>query len=127
MRKVIFTQDAPAPIGPYSQAIIVDNTLYVSGQIALDPFTGELVIANIEEETRRVLDNMKAVLHAAEMDFSHIAKCSVFVKDINQFSKINAVYSEYFAEIGAPARELVEVANLPKFVNVEISCIAFKS
>ncbi len=127
MRKVIFTKDAPAPIGPYSQAIMVDNTLYVSGQIALDPFTGELVIANIEEETRRVLDNMKAVLHAAEMDFSHITKCSVFVKDINQFSKINAVYASYFPEVGAPARELVEVANLPKFVNVEISCIAYKS
>jgi 2-iminobutanoate/2-iminopropanoate deaminase len=127
MRKVVFTKDAPAPIGPYSQAIMVDNTLYVSGQIALDPISGELVTSSIEEETHRVLDNVKAVLLAAEMDFSHIAKCSVFVKDINQFAKINAVYASYFPEVGAPARELVEVANLPKFVNVEISCIAFKS
>ncbi|MBK7467594.1 MAG: Rid family detoxifying hydrolase [Saprospiraceae bacterium] len=127
MRKVIFTPNAPAPIGPYSQAILVDNTLYVSGQIAIDPKSGNLVTRTIEEETHQVLENVKAVLKAADMDFSHIAKCSVFVKDINQFASINAVYASYFPKEGAPARELVEVANLPKFVNVEISCIASNS
>ena len=127
MRKVIFTPNAPAPIGPYSQAILVDNTLYVSGQIAIDPKWVNLVTRTIEEETHQVLENVKAVLKAADMDFSHIAKCSVFVKDINQFTSINAVYASYFPKEGAPARELVEVANLPKFVNVEISCIASNS
>lgn len=126
MRKVIFTKDAPAPIGPYSQAIMVHDTLYVSGQIALHPVTGELVTRTIEEETHQVLDNMKAVLAAADMDFSHVAKCSVFVTDINQFAKINSVYTTYFPKDGAPARELVEVSKLPRFVNVEISCIASK-
>lgn len=126
MRKVIFTKDAPAPIGPYSQAIMVDNTLYVSGQIALDPKSGTLITSDIAMETHRVLDNVKAILTAAEMDFSNVVKCSVFVKDIGQFSAINAVYTTYFADDNAPARELVEVAALPKAVNVEISCIAHK-
>ncbi len=126
MRKVIFTKDAPAPIGPYSQAILADNTLYVSGQIALDPKTGELLTSEIGMETHRVLDNVKAILTAAEMNFSNVVKCSVFVKDIGQFAAINAVYSSYFSDSNAPARELVEVAALPKGVNVEISCIAHK-
>ena len=126
MRKVIFTKDAPAPIGPYSQAIFADNTLYVSGQIALDPKTGELLTSEIGMETHRVLDNVKAILTAAEMNFSNVVKCSVFVKDIGQFAAINAVYSSYFSDSNAPARELVEVAALPKGVNVEISCIAHK-
>ena len=126
MRKVILTKDAPAPIGPYSQAILADNTLYVSGQIALDPNTGQLLTSDIALETHRVLDNVKAILIAAEMSFSDVVKCSVFVKDIGQFAAINAVYTTYFSEDNAPARELVEVAALPKGVNVEISCIAHK-
>ncbi len=126
MRKVIFTTEAPAPIGPYSQAIQVGHTLFVSGQIALDPKTNQLLTDNISIETHRVLDNIKAILEVAGMDFTHVVKCSVFVKDINQFSTINSVYSTYFPSEGAPARELVEVAALPKGVNVEISCIAYK-
>ncbi len=126
MRKVIFTPNAPKPIGPYSQAIQQGHTLYVSGQIALDPVSGELVTQNIEAETHRVLDNLGAILQAADMDFSHVAKCTVFVKDILQFTRINAVYATYFPAEGAPARELVEVAALPRGVNVEISCIAYK-
>jgi len=126
MRKVIFTPKAPKPIGPYSQAIQQGLTLYVSGQIALDPVSGDLVTGNIEAETHRVLDNLGAILHAADMDFSHVAKCTVFVKDILQFTRINAVYATYFPAEGAPARELVEVAALPRGVNVEISCIAYK-
>ena len=126
MRKVIYTDHAPKPIGPYSQAILVDSTLFVSGQIALDPKTGELKMQNIEEETHRVLDNLMAILKAADMDSSHVVKCSVFVKDMKQFAAINAVYATYFPAEGAPARETVEVSNLPKFVNVEISCIAYK-
>ncbi|MBK9960087.1 MAG: RidA family protein [Saprospiraceae bacterium] len=126
MRKVIYTEDAPKPIGPYSQAIQVGHTLYVSGQIALDPKTNELITSNIEVETHRVLDNLGAILHAAGMDFEHVSKCSVFVKDIKQFNNINAVYATYFPTQGAPARELVQVSELPRGVNVEISCIAYK-
>lgn len=125
MRKVIFTEDAPKPIGPYSQAIQVGRTLYVSGQIALDPKSGSLNISSIEEETHRVMDNIMAILKAADMNSSQVAKCTVFVKDIKQFAAINAVYATYFPSEGAPARELVEVVNLPKFVNLEISCIAY--
>ena len=126
MRKVIYTEHAPKPIGPYSQAIQVGHTLYVSGQIALDPKTNELITSNIEVETHRVLDNLGAILHAAGMDFEHVSKCSVFVKDIKQFNNINAVYATYFPTQGAPARELVQVSELPRGVNVEISCIAYK-
>ncbi|MCC6816231.1 MAG: RidA family protein [Saprospiraceae bacterium] len=126
MKKVIFTSEAPAPIGPYSQAILVDNTLYVSGQIAIDPKTNELLTAEIGLETHRVMDSIKAILSAAEMNFDHVLKCTVFVKDMNQFSAINAVYSTYFKKENPPARELVEVAELPKGVHVEISCIAHK-
>lgn len=125
-RRIIYTDDAPKPIGPYSQAVQVDDTLYVSGQIALDPKTGELRMTTIEEETHRVLDNLMAILKAAGMDSSHVVKCSVFVKDMKQFAAINAVYATYFPSDNAPARETVEVANLPRFVNVEISCIAYK-
>ena len=126
MRKVIYTEDAPKPIGPYSQAIQVGHTLYVSGQIALDPKTNELITSNIEVETHRVLDSLGAILHAAGMDFEHVSKCSVFVKDIKQFNIINAVYATSFPTQGAPARELVQVSELPRGVNVEISCIAYK-
>ena len=126
MKKIITTDKAPAPIGPYNQAVLSGNTLYTSGQIALNPENGELVIDTIEIETKRVMENMKEVLAAAEMTFENVVKTSIFISDMNNFSKINSVYANYFNEATAPARETVEVANLPKFVNVEISMIAVK-
>lgn len=126
MKKIIQTSKAPAPIGPYNQAVLVGNTLYTSGQIALDPESMELVLDSIETETTQVMENMKAVLAAAEMTFDNVVKTSIFISDMNNFSRINAVYGQYFDDTTAPARETVEVANLPKFVNVEISMIAIK-
>lgn len=126
MKKIIKTANAPAPIGPYNQAILSGNTLYTSGQIAINPTTGELVLDNITSETRQVMENMKAVLEAAEMTFENVVKTSIFISDMHNFGAINAVYATYFNEETAPARETVEVANLPKFVNVEISMIAIK-
>lgn len=126
MKKIINTPNAPAPIGPYNQAVLVGNTLYTSGQIALDPKTMELITDNIETETKQVMENMKAVLAAADMTFEDVIKTSIFISDMHNFAKINAVYGTYFNEDTAPARETVEVANLPKFVNVEISMIAMK-
>jgi 2-iminobutanoate/2-iminopropanoate deaminase len=126
MKKIINTSKAPAPIGPYNQAVLVGNTLYTSGQIALHPETMELVLDNIKTETKQVMENMKAVLEAADMTFENVIKASIFISDMNNFSQINAVYGNYFDEATAPARETVEVANLPKFVNVEISMIAVK-
>ncbi|MDX8552762.1 RidA family protein [Tenacibaculum sp. 1B UA] len=126
MKKIITTDKAPAPIGPYNQAVLSGNTLYTSGQIAINPETGELVLDSIEAETRQVMQNMKEVLTAAEMTFENVIKTSIFISDMHNFSKINAVYAKYFDEATAPARETVEVANLPKFVNVEISMIAVK-
>ncbi len=124
MKKIINTNLAPAPVGPYNQAVIHNDTLYASGQIAIDPASGELKTANIEEETTQVMENIKAILEEAGLTFRDVIKCSVFVSDMNQYGRINAVYAKYFDEATAPARELVEVANLPKFVNVEISVIA---
>jgi 2-iminobutanoate/2-iminopropanoate deaminase len=124
MKKIIKTSNAPAPIGPYNQAILSGNTLYTSGQIAINPATGELVLENITAETKQVMENMKAVLEAAEMTFENVVKTSIFISDMHNFGAINAVYATYFKEETAPARETVEVANLPKFVNVEISMIA---
>ena len=126
MKKIITTDKAPAPIGPYNQAVLSGNTLYTSGQIAINPETGELVLDSIEAETRQVMQNMKEVLTAAEMTFENVIKTSIFISDMHNFSKINAVYGEYFDDATAPARETVEVANLPKCVNVEISMIAVK-
>lgn len=126
MKKIINTTNAPAPIGPYNQAILAGNTLYTSGQIALSPITGELVNNTIEEETTQVMDNLKAVLAEAGMTFENVIKSSIFISNMNDFTKINAVYGNYFIAETAPARETVEVANLPKFVNVEISVIAIK-
>lgn len=126
MKKIIITSKAPAPIGPYNQAILSGNTLYTSGQIAIDPSTGEIVKDSIEKETKQVMENMKAVLNAAEMTFENVVKSTIFIKNMNDFSKINSVYGSYFNSETAPARETVEVANLPKFVNVEISMIAIK-
>jgi len=126
MKKIIKTSKAPAPIGPYNQAILSGNTLYTSGQIAIDPSTGKLKIATIEEETTLVMENMRAVLAAAEMTFDNVIKTSIFISDMENFSEINTIYGRYFNEDTAQARETVEVANLPKYVNVEISMIAIK-
>ncbi|MGO4818697.1 RidA family protein [Flavobacterium sp. W22_SRS_FP1] len=124
MKKIIFTEKAPAPIGPYSQAVLTGNTLYTSGQIALNPETGELVTESIEAETQQVMQNMKAVLDAAGMTFENVVKTTIFIMNMNDFGKINTVYASYFNEKTAPARETVQVACLPKNVNVEISMIA---
>ena len=126
MKKIIKTDKAPAPIGPYNQAILVDDMLYTSGQIAIDPNTGETVLEDIQAETRQVMENLKAVLDAAEMDFNNVIKTTIFISDMKNFSKINEVYGHYFNNETAPARETVEVSNLPKYVNVEISLIAKK-
>ncbi|MCP4053157.1 RidA family protein [Mesoflavibacter sp. CH_XMU1422-2] len=126
MKKIITTTNAPAPIGPYNQAVLNGNTLYTSGQIAFNPETNELVLDDIKTETKQVMENLKAVLEAAEMTFENVIKTSIFISDMNNFSLINEVYGSYFNEDTAPARETVEVANLPKFVNVEISMIASK-
>lgn len=126
MKTIINTPNAPAPIGPYNQAILSGNTLYTSGQIAINVKTGELVLDSITVETEQVMKNLKAVLAAADMTFEHVIKSSIFISDMNNFSKINSVYAKYFDVDTAPARETVEVANLPKFVNVEISMIAVK-
>lgn len=124
MKKVIHTTNAPDPIGPYSQAILKGNMLYTSGQIAIDPASGNLIEGTIADETKQVMENMKAVLKAAGMTFEHVLKTSIFISDMEQFSAINEVYGSYFNESTAPARETVQVANLPKYVNVEISMIA---
>ncbi len=124
MKEIIQTPNAPAPVGPYNQAIKNGNMLFVSGQIAIDPATGDLVSDTIENETRQVMHNLKAVLETADMTFENVLKASVFVKDMNLYGRINGVYAEFFNDDTAPARELVEVANLPKFVNIEISVIA---
>jgi 2-iminobutanoate/2-iminopropanoate deaminase len=126
MKKIVNTTKAPDPIGPYNQAVLVKDTLYISGQIALDPSTGELVKGDVKTETKQALENLKAILEAADMTFENVVKTSIFIKDMHQFSQINEVYSTYFDPETAPARETVEVANLPKFVNVEISMIAVK-
>ena len=126
MKKIINTPNAPEPIGPYNQAVLVGDMLYTSGQIAINPKTYELVIDDIFEETHQVMKNLKAVLIEADMSFENVIKTTIFISDMHNFSKINEVYSTYFDSATAPARETVEVANLPKFVNVEISCIACK-
>lgn len=124
MKKIISTANAPGAIGPYNQAIIYNGILYASGQIAIDPATGELVQDSLEAETHQVLKNVGAILEAAGCSYQDVLKASVFIKDMHQFARINTVYAEYFDPAWAPARETVEVANLPKFVNVEISVIA---
>ena len=126
MKKIITTSKAPAPIGPYNQATLAGNTLYTSGQIAINPVNGELILDDIKTETKQVMENVKAVLEAAEMTFENIVKTSIFISDMENFGAINQVYATYFNEATAPARETVEVANLPKYVNVEISVIAVK-
>ena len=126
-KKILNTSAAPSPVGPYNQAAKAGNTLYVFGQIAINPASGEIVSGTIEDETRQVMENLKAILSNAGMGFENIVKASVFVSDMHNYLRINAVYAEFFDEETAPARELVEVANLPKFVNVEISVIAVEN
>lgn len=123
--QTIYTQEAPQPIGPYSQAVLAGNTLYVSGNIALDAHTGELINENITEETHAVMKNMEAVLREAGFLFSDVVKCTIFIKDMGEFATINEAYGQYF-KTNPPARETVEVSRLPKDVRVEISCIAVK-
>ena len=124
MKKIITTPNAPAPIGPYNQAILSENTLYTSGQIAINPETNELVLNDIETETKQVMQNLKAILEAANMTFENVVKSSIFISNMDDFTKINAVYGSFFNEANAPARETIQVARLPKNVNVEISVIA---
>ncbi len=123
MKKVIQIQGAPAPIGPYSQAILSGNTLYVSGQIPLDPVSGQLVVSDIEAATRQIMENIGKLLSEAGMNHTHIVKCSIFLKDLNDFTLVNGVYGSYFAS-EPPARETVQVSRLPLDVPIEISCIA---
>ena len=125
MKKVINTKNAPKAIGPYSQAILSGNTLYCSGQIAINPDTGNLVIENITAETNQVMKNILAVLNAADMNFENVVKCSIFMIDMNDYPAVNQVYAKCFSE-NPPAREAVQVSVLPKNVNVEISIIAVK-
>lgn len=128
MSRIVFTENAPAPIGPYSQAVWNDKTLFVSGQIAIDVKSGKIIGQNgesIEEETHKVMHNMKQILEAAGLSFSDVVKCGIFVKDMNDFQAINTAYGEYF-KVNPPARETVEVSRLPKDVRVEISCVASK-
>ncbi|WP_025741732.1 Rid family detoxifying hydrolase [Aquimarina pacifica] len=126
MKKIITTDNAPAPIGPYNQAIMTGNTLYTSGQIAIHPKTGVLILDTIKTETNQVMLNLKAILDKVDMTFENVIKTTIFLSDMNNFAEVNEVYGNYFDESTAPARETVAVAALPKFVNVEISVIAVK-
>lgn len=125
MRKIIYTKNAPEPIGPYNQAVFVNNTLYTSGQIAIDPLTEELIIDNINDETHCVMRNLQAILEECNMTFENVIKCTIYIKNMADFLSINEVYASYFDSSLAPARETVQVAKLPKNVNIEISVIAF--
>ncbi len=124
MKEIKNTPKAPAPVGPYNQATLANGTLYIAGQIPINPATGDIVNTDIEAETHQVMTNLKNILENAGMTFEHIVKCSVFVKNMQDYGRINAVYAQYFNDDTAPARELVEVSALPKYVNVEISAIA---
>ena len=124
MKKIINTPHAPAPIGPYNQAVLSGKTLYISGQVAFNPTTMVLVIDDIKTETKQVMENLKAILNKANMTFENVVKTSIFLSDMNNFVAVNEVYGEYFVSESAPARETVQVARLPKDVNVEISMIA---
>ena len=125
-KKIITTLSAPAPIGPYNQAVLMNNTLYLSGQIPLIPETMELVEDDIKKETQRVMQNLEAVLDAAEMNFENVIKTSIFLSDMDNFGKVNEIYASYFNNETAPARETIAVKTLPKSVRVEISMIAAK-
>lgn len=125
MKKIINTPHAPKPVGPYNQAVLSGNTLFVSGQIPINPASGELFKGDVKEQTRIVMENLKAILAEAGMDFTHVVKCSIFLSDMKDFPLVNGVYGTYFPE-NAPARETVQVGALPLYADVEISCIAIK-
>lgn len=125
-KRIIKTNNAPAPIGPYNQAVAMGNLLFASGQIAIDPKTGEMKTGSLEEETEQVMTNLKAVLSEVGMDFSNVLKTTIFLTDMGKFGQVNAIYGKYFSNESAPARETVQVAALPKGVQVEISVIAGK-
>ncbi|MFZ6009389.1 MAG: RidA family protein [Bacteroidota bacterium] len=125
-KTVVYSSQAPEPIGPYSQAIQAGNMLFISGQIAIQKSSGNILTGSIEEETQQVMHNLSEILKAAGMDFSNVVKSTIFLKDMNNFPKVNDIYGQHFKQ-QPPARETVEVARLPKDVNVEISCIAVKS
>ncbi|HLG04190.1 MAG TPA: RidA family protein [Bacteroidia bacterium] len=125
MKKIITSKNAPEPIGPYSHGILINNMLFISGQVGKDPVTGEIHNSNIEAETKRVMENLKGILHEAGMDFSNVVKTTIFLKDLNNFAKVNQVYGSFFTG-DFPARETVEVSRLPLDVNVEISMIAVR-
>ena len=125
-KKALQIPNAPAPIGPYSQAILANGMLFISGQCPINPKTGLLEMETIESATHLIMSNIEKLLHAAEMDFTHIVKCSIFLKDLGDFQKVNAIYATYFDSV-PPARETVEVARLPLDATIEISCIAMKS
>ena len=124
MKKIIKTKNAPSPVGPYNQAILFNNTLYASGQIAINPLNNQIINEDIEAETKQVMENLNEVLKEAKMNFSNVVKCTIFLKNMNDFESVNQIYSTFFNEKDAPAREPVEVSMLPKNVNVEISLIA---
>lgn len=124
MKKIIHTKNAPSAIGPYNQAVLNDNILYTSGQIAIDPITGNLITTDIRKETKQVMENLKALLEVVQMDFSNVIKATIFISDMDNYSIINEIYASYFEEKNAPARETVEVSRLPKSVRIEISMIA---
>ncbi|MFL5774397.1 MAG: RidA family protein [Flavisolibacter sp.] len=124
-KKIIKTDNAPAPIGPYNQAIMVKDTLYISGQICIDPTSGNMKNKDFQEETHQVMKNLQSILQDAGMTFRNVVKTTIFLTDMNRFSEVNEVYGKYF-ETDFPARETVQVSALPKFVNVEVSMIAVK-
>lgn len=126
MKKIINTTNAPAPVGPYNQAILIDDTLYVSGQIALDPVSMKMIEGSIEEEAKKVMQNIKAILQEVDFSFENIIKTTIFITDMNNFSRVNTIYGGYFDNKTAPARETVEVSALPKNAKIEISAIAKK-
>lgn len=125
MKKIVNISDAPKPIAPYSQAVMAGDTLYISGQIAIDPYTGKLVEGGIAEQTKRVMENIRAILKEEKMDFSNVVKCSIFMSSMDIYKEVNEVYASYF-EVDPPAREAIAAKGLPMNVDVEVSCIALR-
>ena len=124
MKEIVYTKNAPDPVGPYSQAILTNNTLFISGQVALDPNNGDMINSSIEEETIQVMNNLKAILNEVGFDFSNVIKSTIYLSDMNNFSKVNEVYGSFFSKDYVPSRVTVEVNRLPKDANVEIDMIA---
>jgi|TARA_B000000441_G_C21748887_1_gene360190 2-iminobutanoate/2-iminopropanoate deaminase len=124
MKEIVYTKNAPDPVGPYSQAILTNNTLFISGQVALDPNNGDMINSSIEEETIQVMNNLKAILNEVGFDFSNVIKSTIYLSDMNNFSKVNEVYGSFFNKDYVPSRVTVEVSRLPKDANVEIDMIA---